>query len=234
MQWGISFSVNSDFNIEEWGIPPPSHKRWLTKMGGIKVLNILYHFQYSPQSWKEWQRVASIKIQIEKRIKGAKFDEYDPLEITGHIYTIAELGKSFTDFVKYQKPLYPKGKSEFMRSLTIYAMRLHYEDMLHYEAVLAMAIHFNSTCKTMFSHRELNRKAKAIFELDRSNWKMKLSDKERYIVLSAAANKAAEVKREKSQSKRDEAILLRVNGKTLNNISDSLDISLSTVRRYIA
>lgn len=146
MQWGISFKINSDFDIKRWGLPPPSHTRWLTKMDGTKSLNVLYHFQYAPQSWKEWQRVASIKVQIKQQIGHVEFEEYEPYEVTGKVYTISELGKSFTEFVKYQKPLYPQNKSEFMRSLTIYAMRLHYENMLHYEAVIAMALHFNSKC----------------------------------------------------------------------------------------
>ena len=236
MQWGISFKVDSDFDIESRGLPPPSHTRWITRMGDTKLLNILYHFQYAPQSWREWQRVASIKVQMTKRIKGIEFEYYDynPYEITGQIYTIAELGKYFTAYLKYQKPLYPKRKNEFMRSLTLYTMRLHYEEMLHYEAVIAMAIHFNTTCKLDYSFRELNRKAFAILELDRDEWKVKLSEKERHRVLSNSALKAAQNKRDKSQPIREKAKALRADGKTLKDISLSLEISLSTVRRYLA
>ncbi len=234
MQWGISFRVGSDFDIERWGLPPPSNRRWLTRMDGTKSLSILYHFQYAPQSWKEWQRVASIKVQIKKKIKCAEFEDYDPYEITGHVCTIAELGKRFTEYVNYQKPLYPKDKSEFMRSLTIYAMRLHYEETLHYEAVMAMAIHFNSKCKLDYSFREINRKTRAVFELDRSEWKVKLSSVE----LKKAHRKgnaiSSQKMRDKAKHKRDEAISLRAKGKTLNAISETLGVSLSTVRRYVS
>ncbi|MCK9482469.1 MAG: hypothetical protein M0R38_12075 [Bacteroidia bacterium] len=234
MQWGISLNIVSDFDSEIWGLPPPSHKRWLTKMDGTKILNILYHFQYMPQSWKEWQRVSSIKVQIQKLTPSIKFIDYEPYEITGRVYTITELGKHFTEFVKYQKPLYPKEKSEFMRSLTIYAMRLHYENMLHFEAVMAMALNFNIKCVFGYKHRELNRKVRAIFELDRSSWKIKLSDEELKQSLHDRALKTAQIKRDKSQHKRDEAMSLKANGKTLQDISNALDISLSTVRRYVS
>lgn len=234
MQWGLSIRLKSNLDIAYWSLPPPSSERCLTSMDGTKSLNVLYHFLYAPQSWKEWQRLAAIKIQIQKNLRGVEFEEYEPYEVTGHIYTIAELGKSFPEFIKFQKPLYPINKSEFLRSLTIYAMRLHYENMFHYEAILAMAIRFNSIIKGEFSFREVNRKARAVCELDRSKWKVKLSKEERHRVLSNSAMKAAEIKRVKSQSVRDEAIALRKSGKTLRVISDILNISISSVRRYTA
>lgn len=233
MQYGISLRVDADFDSDLWGLPPPSKQRWITKSDSTKSLNILYHFQYSPQSWREWQRVASMKVQISNRIARVEFEEYQAPESIDSVYSISELGKHFTEFVKYHKPLYPKDKSEFMRSLTIYAKRLHYEKMLHFEAVLAMALHFNSKCEIGYSFRELNRKTRAIFELDREEWKIKLSDEARHKVLSESALKSAQVKNDKSQAKRDRAKSLRDDGMTLDAISSELGVSLSTVKRWL-
>ncbi len=232
MQWGISFRVGSDFDIERWGLPPPSNRRWLTRMDGTKSLSILYHFQYAPQSWKEWQRVASIKVQIKKKIKCAEFEDYDPYEITGRVYTIAELGKSFTEYVKYQKPLYPKDKSEFMRSLTLYCQRLHYEQQLHFEAVMAMALHFNSQCGFGNSHREVMKKAGSMFNLDMSEWKVKLNDEQLKQAHSQGGTKRAEQVRAKFKTKREEALILRADGMILKDIATKLEVSLITVKRW--
>lgn len=234
MQWGISLNIKSDFDSERWGLPPPSKTRWLSKMDGTKTLQVLYHFQYAPQSWREWQRVASIKVQIQGLIPHAEFSEYMLFDEVERVYTIAEMGKYFTKFVKYQKPLYPSCKNEFMSSLTIYAMRLHYESMLHFEAVIAMALHFNSTCGLDYSFRELNRKARAIFELDRSTWKVKLSDAELKKAHKRGNEISSQKMRDKSKSSRDEAIKLKADGKTLNAISQILNVSPSTVRRYVS
>jgi hypothetical protein len=234
MQWGISLKISSDFDKDLWGLPTPSKMTWITKMNDTRSLKISYHFQYSPQSWREWQRVSSIKVQIERRIANVEFEEYDSNSMDGHVYTITELGKHFSDYVKYQKPLYPIDKSEFMRSLTIYAKRLHYENMMHIEAVIAMALHFNNKCGFGYSMREINRKARAIFELDRDEWRVKLPEDAVREKKREGAYKTAQIKRDKSQQTRDEVIALRNDGLTLQSISDRLCISLSTVRRYIA
>lgn len=234
MQWGISLNIVSDFDSELWGLPPPSKTRWLSKMDGTRILQVLYHFQYMPQSWKEWQRVASIKVQIQELIPTVIFNEYELFDDVERVYTITELGRYFPKFVKYQKPLYPSGQNEFMSSLTKYAMRLHYEEQLYFEAVMAMALHFNSKCSLDYSFREINGKVRAVVKLDRSEWRVKLSASELKKSLQDRAMKTALIKREKSQSKRDEAKSLKADGKTLNAISKILNVSVSTVRRYIA
>jgi len=233
MQWGISLNVTSDFDRTLWSLPPPSKTRWLTKMDGTKTLQVLYHFQYMPQSWREWQHISSIKVQMKQLIPHLTFDEYECVDEVDRVYTISELGKCFNEFIKYHKPLYPSDKSEFMRSLTLYAKRLHYEKQLHFEAVTAIALHFNSKGGYGYSFREINRKARAIFELDMSEWKVKLSKSELKEAHKRGNQISSQKMRDKSKAKRDEAMKLKAKGKTLNAISKILNVSLSTVRRYV-
>ena len=222
----------SDFDSELWGLPPPSSKRWLRRYDGKKVLEVLYHFEHNPQSWREWQRVASIKIQIRKKIPHVEFCEYEPNEYIQRTYTVAELGEHFPEFIKFYKPLYPAGKSEFMRSLTIYAKRLHYEDQLHYEALLAMSLHFNSKGGYGYSFRELNRKARAVMELDKSKWRVKLNDDELKKAHARGGLIAVAKKRERFNAKRDEAAELRKSGLILKDIAEKLQVSIATVKRW--
>lgn len=230
--WGISCNITSDFDKTLWSLPPPSATRWLSKIDGTKILQVIYHFQYMPQSWQEWQRIASFKIQMKELIPHIIFKEYEVVDGIYKVYTITELGKYFTKFIKYQKPLYPKDRSEFMRSLTLYSMRLHYERQLHFEAVIAMALHFNAKCKLDYSFREMNRSVRAIFELDMDKWKEKLLDDELHDAYKKRNILIAKQKRKRSQPIKDKAILLRSEGHTLNSISMILGVSLSTVRRY--
>jgi len=232
MQWGLSLKVASDFDSELWGLPPPSETRWLSHLDGTKTLNILYHFEYNPQSWREWQRVASIKIQILNRIPHAKFEEYNPPDEVHRVYTVAELGKHFPKFIKYHKPLYPSDKSQFMSSLTLYCQRLHYEEQLHYEAVLAMALHFNSKCGLEYSHREVMKKAKSVMKIDRDEWKVKLSADELQQSHARGGKKRVQQKRELFQAKRDEALKLRADGMLLKDIANKLEVSIVTVKRW--
>ena len=232
MQSGISLKVVSDFDSELWGLPPPSAIRWLSKMDGTKTLEVLYHFQYAPQSWREWQRVASIKIQIKQRVPHAQFDEYIPPDEVQRVYTVAELGRHFSKFIKYHKPLYPCDKSKFMSSLTLYAMRLHYEEQLHYEALLAMALHFNSKGGYGYSFRELNKKVKATLLLDRSSWRVKLNSEELQQAHSKGGLLTVTKKRERFKAKRDEAVELRKSGMLLKDIASKLEVSIITVKRW--
>jgi len=232
MQTGISLKISSDFDRSLWSLPPPSSKRWLSRTDGEKTLEVLYHFEYSPQSFREWQRIASIKIQMQELVPHLVFTEYEPHDEVERVYTIAELGKYFPKFIKFHKPLYPYSKDEYMRSLTFYCQRLYYEKQLHFEAVVAMALHFNSKCGFGYSHREVMRKAKSMFLLDMSEWKVKLTPKELQQAHSKGGHIAAEKKREKSQHKRDEALKLRESGMTLKQIAESLKVSLITVKRW--
>jgi len=232
MQWGISLRLVSDFDRSLWSLPPPSSKRWLSRSDGKKVLEILYHFEYSPQSFREWQRIASIKIQIEELLPHITFTDYIPQPIVERVYTIAELGKYFPKFIKFHKPLYPHSKDEYMRSLTFYCQRLYYEKQLHFEAVVAMAFHFNSKCGFGYSHREVMRKANSMFLLDMSEWKVKLSKDDLKKAHAKGGHIAAEKKREKFQQKREEALQLRESGMSLKDIATQLEVSLITVKRW--
>lgn len=232
MQTGITLRVKSDFDRTLWSLPPPSSVRWLSSLKYGKTLEILYHFQHNPQSWREWQRVASIKIQIKQILPLVEFEEYNPPDEVEKVYTVAELGKHFPQFIKFHKPLYPNGKDRFMRSLTLYCQRLYYEDRLHYEALLAIALHFNDKGRYGYSFRELNRKAKAVMMLNRSKWKVKLKSEELKEANKRGANITNEIKRQKNATKRNEALRLRADGKTLNDIATMLEVSLSTVKRW--
>jgi hypothetical protein len=232
MQWGITLHIKSDFDKSLWSLPPPSATRWLSKLDGTKTLQVLYHFQYTPQSWREWQRIASIKIQMKQSTPQLEFIEYMGSDEVQRVYTVAELGKSFSHFIKFHKPLYPHSKDEFMRSLTLYCQRLHYEQQLHVEAVIAMALHFNSKCGFGYSHREVMKKAKSMMLLDMSEWKIKLSVDELKKAHVKGGVKRVQQVREKFQTKRDEALILRAGGMLLKDIAIKLEVSTKTVQRW--
>jgi len=232
MQWGISLNISSDFEKSLWSLPPPSGMRWLSKIDGTKILQVLYHFEYTPQSWKEWQRIASIKIQMKKLVPHIVFNEYDFIDEVRKVYTISELGSYLPKFVKFHKPLYPHDKNEFMRCLTYYCQRLYYEKMLHIEAIIAMALHFNSKGGYGYSYREIMKKANSVLLLDMSQWNIKLSK----YALKKAHSKGGHItvtkKREKFQLKREEALILRKDGMLLSDIAIHLNISIATVKRW--
>ena len=232
MHCGISLRIVSDFDRALWSLPPPSAKRWLSRIDGTKILQVLYHFEHNPQSWREWQRIAAIKIQMQQMMPHIEFTEYELIEGIERVYRVTELGQHFPKFIKFHKPLYPNDKSEFMHSLTIYAQRLHYEEQLHYEALLAMALHFNSKGGYAYSFRELNRKTRAVMELDRSKWRVKLNDAELKEAHVKGANTTNEIKRQKSNAKRDEARELRESGMILKDIATKLEVSLRTVKSW--
>jgi len=232
MQWGITLNIKSDFDRSLWSLPPPSSKRWLSQMDGAKTLQVLYHFHYTPQSWREWQHIATIKIQMMELVPHLAFSEYMALDDIQRVYTITELGRYFSKFVKFHKPLYPSGRDEFMRCLTLYCQRLYYEEQLHIEALIAMALHFNSKCDLGYSHREIMKKAKSIMKLDRSKWRVKLSDKELHKVKSSNGKKRVQQKREEFEVKKIKAQLLRDDGMLLKDISKELEVSLRTVKSW--
>ena len=232
MQWGITLNIKSDFDRSLWSLPPPSAKRWLSKIDGTKTLQVLYHFQYTPQSWREWQRIASIKIQMMELVPHLTFSEYEAFDEVNRVYTISELGRYFPKFIKYHKPLYPSDRDGFMRSLTLYCQRLHYERQLHVEALIAIAFHFNSKCNLCYSHREIMKKAKSVMQLDRSSWRVKLSDEALLHAHKKGADITNDKKRHVSQLKRDEAMRLRNEGMLLKDIAIRIGVSLVTVKRW--
>jgi len=232
MNWGITLNIKSDFDKSLWSLPPPSATRWLSKMDNTKTLEVLYHFQYMPQSWREWQHIASIKIQMVELVPHLIFSEYEAFDEVERVYTITELGKYFPKFIKYHKPLYPSDKSEFMRCLTYYCQRLHYEKRLHVEALIAIAFHFNTKCGLDYSHREVVKKAKSVMQMDRSEWRVKLSDKELHKVKSSNGKKRVQQKREEFEAKKIKAQLLRDDGMLLKDIATHVGVSIRTVKSW--
>jgi len=236
MQWGISFKIPAVFESDLWGLPPPSTIERLSSTNGREVIRVLYHFQYAPQSWNEWQRVASIKVQIKHRIEAIIFDEYEPKGINGDIYTVSSLGSHFKAFVRFPKPQYPTGKREAYKMLCRHAKRLYYEGELHLEQLIATSLRFNSIESNSEGISQTIKRAKASYQfaLDHcAEWPVKLSADERHKVLSKSALKAAEVKRTNSQGKRKDAIALKKQGKPLNEIAEVLDIGRTTLWRWL-
>jgi len=234
MQWGISFSISASRESDLWGLPPPSQIERGQKWNGTKMIYVLYHFLYSPQSWQEWQRVAGIKKQITNRVKGVEFVNYSPLSVDCKQYTISELGKYFKEFVKFPKPLFPSEKKESYKMLCRHAKRLHYEGLLFEEQLIAASIRFNAT-DSVGMRQTVKRALSAYkFALDnRDEWKAKLDPESRHKVLSESALKSAQVKRDKSAPMREKAKTLRDEKMTFQQIANSIGVSISTVKRWL-
>jgi len=228
---GITLTTETELDKTLWNLPPPSYKRLLTSSRG-NILEVSYYFEYLPQSWREWQRISSIKIQMKESLPHIRFKEFFKIDNVEKVYTVSELGTYYPKFIKYQKPLYPIDKDEFMRCLTLYAQRLHYEGKLYLEGVIAMALHFDSKCKLDYSMRAIFRKAKSVYMLDKSKWKVRLSDMELVKAHSKGANITNTKRALQNQSKRDEAIKLRCDGMILKDIASKLGVSLITVKRW--
>ncbi len=233
MRWGISFNIAATYESDLWGLPPPSSTEVVQKWDGTQMINVLYHFQYSPQSWKEWQRVAGIKVQIKNKIKHVEFQEYELLEVDGKIYTVSELGKHFREFVKFPKPLFP-GKRESYRMLCRHAKRLYYENLLHEEQLIATSIRFNATDPEGVTQTVKRALSAYKFALDHLNeWKVKLGKVELIAAHRKGAAKTHQLRRDKSASKRERAKSLRAEGMIFSRIALALDVSLRTVKRWL-
>ena len=241
MIWGISFNISATHKSNLWGLPPPSRMEMVKKWDGTKMINVLYHFQYSPQSRKEWQRVAGIKIQIIKKIPGVEFQEYEPFAVDGKIYTISEFGRYFKEYVEFPIPFFD-GTPQAI--LTRHAKRLHYEGLLYIEQLIFVSMWIadiapkNETGRRPKREgiRQVMRRATSAYQfaLDhKEGWKVKLSTENRHEVLSQSALKSAQARRNNSQQKREHAKKLREEGKTISAISSLLEVSISTIKRWL-
>ena len=236
MKWGISFKIPAIYESDLLGLPPPSNIIRLSVGNGRgKSIEVFYHFIYNPQSWREWQRVAAIKSQIKKRVTQADFTEYEVTEIQNKVYTVSELGKYFSTFVKFPKPLFPGVKREAYKMLCIHAKRLYYEGLLYEEQLIATSFRFNQTEDSEGIRQTIKRaKAAYYFALDHCrDWKTKLNKDDLHKALSEASNKAAESKRKNSHSAREKVKTMREKGRTLKYISNEIGVSESTVKRWI-
>ncbi len=185
MQWGIGFKIPYEDEPLLVNFPEPTVRdRYRDMNGESKYVTIKYLFRFPPQGWKEMQRLASIKVEMQKLISSIIFLEEDvSLSVSdddeiGKIYTISELGRFFRGFIRYPKPWYPHEKDEYMSRLAIYAKTLYREGLFHFESVLAMAMHFNHLIGRPYNHREVMKKSLSIMKLDRSGWRRKLDKDE--------------------------------------------------------
>lgn len=241
MQWGISFNVPVTFKSDLWGLPPPSQLETIQRWDGTQMINVLYHFQYTPQHKKEWQRVAGIKVQIANKFDSVEFQEYEPSEVDGKLYTISELGSYFKEFVEFPAPFFD-GTPQAI--LARHAKRLHYERLLHVEQLIFVSMWIANIAPKNETGRRPKKEGmrqvmkRAIsayqFALDhRDDWKVKLSADKRHEVLSKAALKSAQVKRDTSKDKRERAKSLRTEGETFSAIASLLEVSPRTIMRWL-
>jgi hypothetical protein len=236
VKWGIVFKLPAAYESELWTqeFPSPSYMQRLNRSDGSYILMVYYHFEYTPQSWKEWQQVATIKVQIKNRIQRAELHDYIPSEVTGPIYSISELGKSFRAQIMFPKPLYPKCKREAYKMLCRYAKRLHYYRLLDLEQLIATSFRFNAFEKVKEGPSQTVKRAKGAYMMAlkyRDSWPIKLSDSKRHEVFRSAAFKTAAIKR--ADPRRREAIFFRKEGKKLHEICYLLGVSRSTIMRWL-
>ena len=236
MKWGILFNMPANYESDLLTLlPPPSRMRRLTNSNGKKSNEVLYQFQYAPQSWREWQRVASIKKQMLNRISKISFmDYYPPDNIDGMIYTISELGKYFGDFIKFPKPMFPESADETYQKLCWHAQRLYHQNLLHVEQLIATSIRFNQKLDGAGLTQSI-KGAKSVYEfaeVNKENWSQKLSEEDLHTVLSESAKKSAIVRQKNKNEKRQIAIDLKNDGKSQLEIAEILGVNRRTISRW--
>ena len=232
MTWGISFRIPVTQKNSLWGLPEPSNGNTLTCQSG-DIFEVSYHFEYLPQSWREWQRIASIKVQIKKHVKSAEFIECD--SNGGKLYTVSELGKYFTEFVRFPQPMFPQLEREEYRMLCRHATRLHYEDKLVFEQLVAISFWFNDVAKEKEGYRQVIKRAKSayLFAIEhKDEWKQKLSKPELKASHSKGGKYRSSVKRGVSILHNHIANFMFDNGQSISDVCEVLDIKKSTAYKY--
>ncbi len=251
MRWGIAFDIPATFNQDLWPLPPPSKTEQWKKMDNTKMIRVLYHFLYNPQTWKEWQRVASIKMQMKQKVRGIQFLEYQEhsFDHDSRLYDIAELGAFFKDYVKFPDSFIA---GTAYKTLCIYAKRLHYEDLLSIEKLISTSLWLSDFHEELKDHSIVNQKKKRrpmvegfrqcikrafaayAFSLShKDEWPQKLDPIKRHSVLRENALRSTAIKREKSLEKRELAKELKMLGKTHAQIAEIIGVSVSTVKRWM-
>lgn len=236
MRLGISFIIPAVFETDIWELPKPSQLRRLSSISGKTTINVLYHFEYPPQSWREWQRVASIKVQIKKRFTYVIFNQYSGYDTVDCVYLIAELGEYFKVFIKFPKPYYPFSKDEIYQRLCVHAKRLCYEELFYIEQLIATSIRFSLAFYNKAELRQIIKRAISAYKWaheHKSEWKTKLTREEKHKVLSNAAKKSAMIRSKDKKDKKELALKLKSNGVSLKNICKELGISRTTLWRLI-
>lgn len=198
------FSIDRS-ELTQMNIMPLAKIHEYTTINGTSDrIGIIYPFKYAPNGWRSWQAIASYKYQISKIFKTAIFE---PIEhaITGE-WTVTSFGMHFGDYIEFPKPYYPQAKTDFMSRLAIYATRLYFNSQLFYESLFAMALHFNAKLDRPYSDRDLSRKTASILKLDRSSWKVRLTDDEKLLSNKNKTSKASEARKAKGVEKLNELI----------------------------
>jgi len=232
LKWGIIFRVPLVYESELWELPPPTLIRRLS--GANLTIEYSYMFEYAPQSWKEWQRVASMKIQIQKRIRKVEFIDYENVTADGIIYTISELGKSFKAFIKFPQPQFPDGNGEAYKMLCRHAKRLHYEEKLHIEQLIATSIRFNNIDSEGISQVLKRAKAAYLFSLtNKDSWNQRLSKTDLETAHKLGASKTNVKKQQDAKSNKLKALELKKSGSSINDIAAILNVHRSTITRYL-
>lgn len=239
MKWGISFWVDASLKTEMWAIPPPSKIEARVNWEGKKKLLILYQFEYSPQSSREWNRVAGFKVQLGAMTKDAEFFEFEP-QIVDRTYKISELGKHLKKYPKFPKPFIEGTPYQI---LCRYAKRLYYEKKLHLEQLISVSLWLATLDGDGTKRRPSTEAARqclkrayaaymfALKHLD--EWDQKLDPVAlREAHARGAANSTA-VRREATKEKRAMAKTLRDIDHTYQQIADALDVSLRTVSYWL-
>ncbi len=233
MRWGISFNIPAIHQSELWGLPPPSMMETMKKWDGTQLVHVLYQFQYAPQSWKEWQRIASIKAQMKEKIKHLEFQKYEPYAVDNKIYTVSELGQYFKDFVKFPKPMFPGQKRESYKMLCRHAKKLYYEDLMYEEQLIATSIRFNEIDPEGIGQTVKRALSAYTFAKEHCNeWASKLTAQELVLAHKKGAAKTHQIRREKSALNINRAKSLRKDGMTYQAIANKVNVSLSTVKRW--
>ncbi len=239
MRWGISFKVPTSQSI--LALPKPSEVRSISWLGR-DIIRITYHFEYTPQNKKEWQRVAAIKVQIADAIKDVEFEDYEGDNyFDGKLYRISELGKHFNEFVKFPKPFFD-GTPQAI--LCRHAKRLYYESKLHIEQLIFVSMWIKEIAppneigrrKKDEGLRQVLRRANSalIFAQEHcENWDKKLSDKDLVKAHRKGAEKSHQIARDKNADKIKMAKELKKNGATQTDIAKELGVSSRTIIRWV-
>lgn len=238
MKWGISFKIDASLKTDLWAIPPPSMREEVISWDEKVKLLIVYQFKYSPQSSREWNRVASIKEQLGAIYEGIEFEEFEPC-IADRIYTITELGKHFRKYAKFPKPFIDGTP---YRALCRYAKRLHYEKKLHLEQLVSVSF-WIATLDDKGQNRRANKEGARqcfkravsahLFALEHSDeWKQKLDVEALVKAHKKGAAKSAAIRRERTSDKKEKAILMKKDKRTYQEIASTIGVSLSTIKRW--
>lgn len=172
------------------------------------------------------------------RLKRCELREWQqPIDtVPDRLYTIKELGQHFPAFVKFPAPQFPQGKKEAYKMLCRHGKRLHFEQRLHLEQLIAVSMRFNEVAGNDEGIRQTMRRAISAykFALDHCDeWPVKLSaDELKHSRRKGAALTNAKRSADK-ETKKTAALTLKDEGKSDIEICSELGINRSTLWRWM-